>query len=171
MADSWGIAKWIVKIEDDPRHPGIIKDLHDGAGLTRMGVTQRWYGQHVSAQFFTDMPYQEAYDVATKIYQDYFCGPLLVQNLNNQDLAACLVSWSVNNKIDNAVVALQHIVGAIEDGRMGPDTVAKANIFNQQGDAALAAAYRVQWEGFYRANSDPRFIDGWIARVNRHYPN
>lgn len=169
MADSQGIAVWITdKIEDDQVHHGIIKDLHDGGGLTRYGLTQKWYGAHLPAEYFTTMDNNQARGFAIQTYVNFFCKPLLVNLIQSNDIAACLVSWAVNNVPVNAIKGLQQAANVEADGHIGPQTIAAVNAAPA---LSLAASYRLNWLTWYRAHSDPRFLDGWIARANRVYPN
>lgn len=170
MADNVGIATWITdKIEDDQVRHGIIKDLHDGGGLTRYGLTQKWYGSHLPAEYFTTMDSWQARGFAISTYVTFYCKPLLVDLIASADIAACLVSWAVNNNPLDAVRGLQSAVGGtMVDGHLGPATIAAVNAADP---TTLAAQFRLNWQNWYRAHSTPEFIDGWIARTKRVYPN
>jgi lysozyme family protein len=174
MADIVGISNWIVRLEDDPRHPGIAKDLGDGAGITRMGITSRWHSADVPAEFFTTMPNEQAYEVTRQFYSSKFCIPLMVPQIKSTPLAASLVSFAVN---DNAHVAVQMLQNAIRppihvDGAMGPVTVAA---INADDPAVLLPAFQAGWEDFYRKDvaanpSKAEFLAGWLRRAALVYP-
>ena len=175
MADANAIARWIVKLEDSPTHPGISKDLGDGAGLTRYGITQKWHSNDVPADFFTTMSNEDAADCAAGVYVKLYCNPLLVAQMNSDDLASAMASFAVNDNVHVAVHTMQTAIGVNPaDGAMGPHTVAAINA----GDpVAFGNAYRATWTQFYRDDvaqnpSKAQFLNGWINnRVNRKYPN
>lgn len=174
MADTTGISRWIVKIEDDPRHPGISKDLGDGAGLTRYGITQKWHSKDVPANFFTTMSNEDAANAAASVYERQYCVPCFAAAIASDDVASALVSFAVNKNVRIAVGTLQGALGVTQDGSMGPQTL---TAINRQEPIEVAAAFRAAWTQFYRndvaANpSKEKFLNGWInERVNRIYPN
>ncbi len=170
MADVNAIAVWIVKIEDDPRHPGISKDLYDGAGLTRYGFTRRWHSQDLPAEFWTTMPNDEAYPIACAAYARLYCVPLHVADIESDDIASALISFAVNDNAKVAVKTLQTALfgpGPQVDGKFGPGTLAE---LNSKDPVAVAAQFRAEWEDFYRRDVQfnpvkAQFLNGWLNRV------
>ena len=173
MADVAGICAWIVKLEDDPRHPGISKDLGDGAGHTRYGITERWHSADVPAGFFTTMPNEQAYQVACAFYASKFCAPLKVSSIESTELAASLVSFAVNENIHEAVVELQQVLEVTADGVLGPGTLAE---LNSKDGSITAKLYRASWANFYHRKDDAnharddQWLNGWLRRAALVYP-
>lgn len=172
MADLKSIALWIAtKVEDDPRHPGIAKDLGDGAGITRYGVTQRWHGKDVPPTFFTTMSNADAIACAVALYEGI--ADILHLNLvNDTDIAACVLSFALNANAGAAVRTLQQVLGANPDGILGMVTAAA---LNAKDPGPVATAYRTAWENYYRADvkAYPNklvWLNGWLNRVKRVYP-
>lgn len=173
MADVKGIATWIAnEIEDDQRHPGIAKDLGDGAGITRYGITQRWHANDVPADFFTTMLPAVANLVAIAFYTKW-ANTLSVGSIDSDDIAACLLSFAVNDNNHVAVRTLQEVLEVNPDGALGPITIAE---LNQKDPVMVAKLYRAAWTTFYMnevaahpAKAD--FLKGWLNRVKRIYPS
>lgn len=172
MADSQAIATWICQLEDDPRHPGVAKDLGDGAGITRYGITSKWHSADVPADFFTTMLPAVAHLVAIAFYKNKFCMPLSVDQMDSEVMAAALVSFAVNDNMHTAVRILQQVLGVNSDGNFGPVTLAAANAHNSN---YFDQAFRIAWQQFYRDAAaknpgDAQWIGGWLRRAALVYP-
>jgi len=172
MADVQAISAWVVRLEDDPRHPGVAKDLGDGAGITRYGITSRWHSADVPAEFFSTMDANTAAGVAKNFYAAKYCTPLDVASINDLHLAASLVSFAVNDTMKEAVEVLQMALGVIPvDGAFGPVTLAHVN----GADSGLLARFQAGWGDFYRRDvanhpDKEQFLTGWLRRAALIYP-
>lgn len=58
---------------------------------------------------------------------------------------------------------LQHVVGAVQDGDIGPLTIAAARAADPQQTITLICGNRIV---YYQSLKRPEFIDGWTARAN-----
>ncbi len=172
MADVPGIINWIIKLEDSKRNPGACRDLGDGAGLTRIGITSRWHSADVPASFFTTMPNDDAYEIARSFYNTKYSMPLHLSAINSDQVAAPLMSFAVNDNIKIAVETLQTVLGVTADGSLGPLTLGE---LNSKDPDIIARLFRAEWYDFYyhaaQVNpNDEKFIDGWKARTRIVYP-
>lgn len=173
MADFNGICKWLVyDLEDDHKHPGAIVALGDGAGLTRYGITSKNWGNTVPPEFFTTMSNEDAYVHAARIYyQAYFRG-IMGDEITLDTVAASIFQFAVIHGVGSATRMLQRVLSVDPDGNFGPRTLAATNA----AAAALLPAYQAAQLRYYRQHvlnvpRDYRFLGGWVARLQRVYPN
>jgi lysozyme family protein len=173
MSDFNSICAWLIYQEDSRRVPGEIIDLHDGAGLTRLGLTSRWHSADVPSDFFSTMGFQQAVAAAKTAYRKLYWNVLEGDLINSDIIAAPLFSFAVNDSIHVAVKTLQAIFELEEDGAMGPKTLAEVNGVSS---VMLARLYRASWEDFYRRDvvlnpEKEKFLAGWLNRVNFPFPS
>lgn len=173
MANFEPIIQWILYQEDDHKSPGKIVNLGDGAGLTRLGLTQRWHQQDLPEQFFTTMGFNAAVMIAKAVYHKQYWILLSCDLINYDQVAAPLLSFAINDNPLIAAKTLQHVLGVTEDGHLGPKTLAE---LNSKDPDQVAKLFRAAWIDFYHnliiiAPSRQQFIDGWINRANFPYPS
>jgi lysozyme family protein len=169
MADFGNCINWVLRLEDRTLR-GISKNLGDGAGWTRLGITSKNNPQ-VPAEFFTTMPIDQALETAKNVYWQKYWLPIQGSLLPTDELAATLLSFDVNDGSE-AVKLLQGCLGLTSDGSFGPVTlqaVLRAN------PADLVQELREAQERFYRGlaarnSNDARFLDGWVKRARVIYP-
>jgi lysozyme family protein len=173
MANFDPISQWLIYQEDSHSHPGATINLADGAGMTRFGITSKTFAMFVPATFFTTLPFVDAVKAAKELYKsqywDKFHGDMIVSD----QVAALLLSFSVNKNIPTAVKALQHVLAVTQDGMLGPNTILT---LNQKSPIAVASQFRAEWENYYRTLVDvnpslQRFLQGWLNRVDFPYPS
>jgi len=173
MAKFEPIVQWLLYQEDDKRHPGKIVNLGDGAGLTRLGLTSKNFGNKLPPEFFTTMPFAEAVKVAKQAYRDFFWELFNGDQIESDVIAAMVLSFNVNTPPHVAVKRLQTVLGLQEDGVLGPNTIAE---LNSKDDKIVASLYRAQWIDYYMhlvslKPAKAQFLDGWINRANFPYPS
>jgi lysozyme family protein len=166
------ICSWVIYQEDDHQHPGITKDLKDGDGRTRLGITERYFLSYVGEEFFTTMPFAEAVTNAKRIIRKFFWDAFTGDLIGSDYVAAVLLSFSVDSTVKHAVQAVQRVLGVQADGILGDNTLFELNSKDGQTTAKLV---RAEWANFYHqvvdANeSDARFLEGWLSRVVFPYP-
>jgi lysozyme family protein len=173
MANFENIIPWLLYIEDDKKTPGKIVNLGDGAGLTRLGLTSNNFGTMLPASFWTyQMSFPEAVKYAKHTYELYHWFRIQGQDIADDEVAAVMLSWGVNQIPSTAIRAAQHVLSIDEDGVMGKQT--KATL-NSKDPRVFVKLYRAEWEGRYRrlvdANPDKqRFMQGWLDRIYKPYP-
>jgi lysozyme family protein len=174
MASFENIVQWLLYQEDSKHTPGLIVNLGDGAGLTRLGITQKNFGAMVPANFFTDMEFHGAVAIAKYIYRNQFWNKFMGDLINSDLIAAPLLSFSVNKSVSTAVRMLQQVLDiSPDDGLLGLQTL---NELNSKDGAITAKLFRAAWDGYYHRIAaqnpgDVRFISGWDNRVNFPYPS
>lgn len=170
MADFGNCINWVLRLEDRTLR-GVSKNLGDGAGFTRFGITSK-NNPEVPIEFFTTMPVDQAIEVAKNIYWKKYWVPIQGTLLPTDELAATLLSFDVNDG-SKAVKLLQGCLGLGQDGGFGPVTLRAVLAANPTD---LAQDLREAQERFYRAlvvqiPGDLQFLDGWIKRARVVYPN
>lgn len=176
MASFGNCVGWVLRLEDR-RLSGVSKNLGDGAGFTRFGITSKNNPQ-VPINFFTAtddaplMPNDEALEMAKHVYWDKYWVPICGSVLPTDELAATLLSFDVNDGRE-AVKLLQGCLGLTQDGSFGAATEAAVDAANP---ADLTEQLREAQEQFYRnvaarKPQDAKFLNGWITRARLIYPN
>ncbi len=173
MANFEPISQWLLYQEDDHKTPGKIENLGDGAGLTRLGITSNNFGNVVPSTFFTVMPFKEAVKSAKDFYRSQEWHHLRGDDIQSDELAACLLSFAVNKSVPTATKKLQQILGLDDDGVLGQQTLAEAN---SKEPKALVIMFRAAWISYYHHivdvnPSNQRFLQGWLNRANFPYPS
>ncbi len=169
MAEFGNCINWVLRLEDRTLR-GVSKNLGDGAGWTRFGITSRNNPQ-VSAEFFTTMSVDQALEVAKNVYWRKYWIPIQGQLLPTDELAATLLSFDVNDGAE-AVKLLQGVLGLGRDGSFGPVTLRAVQAANP---ADLAQELREAQEKWYldilaRKPEDEKFRNGWMKRARVVYP-
>jgi hypothetical protein len=173
MANFDNIIPWLLFQEDDKRIPGRILDEGDGAGLTRLGLTQRWHQSDLPSSYFSTLEFKDAVIIAKAVYKKCYWN-LLDGDLINSDLvAALLLSFAVNDNVEVAVKTLQRVLEVTDDGHMGPKTLAE---LNSKDPVIVAKLFRAGWVDFYHNDviinpSKQQVLTGWINRALFPYPS
>lgn len=172
MANFEPIVQWLLYQEDDHRTPGKIVNLGDGAGLTRLGMTQRWHPE-LPADFFSTMLFADAVKLAKQTYRTKYWDKISGDLIQDDIVAAPLFSFAVN---DDPLIASKHLQGVLhikEDGHIGPKTLAE---LNSKDPVMVARLFRADWITFYKqlawiSPTKQKFLEGWINRAEFPYPS
>lgn len=170
MANFSDVILWILKQEDSTLS-GRVVDLGDGQGLTRYGIAQHSQTA-LPPDFYVAAP-ATALTYAKVVYRGEYWDAILGDEILDTSLAATLMSYAVNDGVSRAVKILQGLLGLMQDGEFGAQTLMAVNAANA---VTLATELREAQAAWYRtvvANNpaDARFLDGWLARAARIYPN
>jgi lysozyme family protein len=141
---------------------GFVDDPQDSGGMTNLGVTRRvweaWTHQPASE---ADMRALTSAAVAPLYRAQYWNAVVGDQLPSGIDL--CVFDFAVNGGVSRAARTLQACVGAVQDGHIGPATLAAV-----AGHAGLIDAYQNAREAFYRGlPTFAHFGNGWTARTER----
>ena len=96
-----------------------------------------------------------------EVEEIYFNNYYKANNLDRLPLrtAGAVFDWTIHSGSGNSIPALQKIVGATPDGKLGPKTIAAINAYiEKNGEDALLAPYFESRRGF---------IERFIKRNNR----
>src|ERR1700676_3596242 len=173
MANFEPIVKWLLYQEDSHSTPGKILNEGDDAGLTRLGITQRYHQSDVPSDFFSTMSFKDAVQAAKYVYRKRYWEILDGDLMNSDQVAAPLISFAVNDNTLTAVKTLQQVLEVDDDGHMGPKTLAE---LNSKDPVIVAKLFRAAWITFYQHDaavnsSKTQFLQGWINRANFPYPS
>ena len=175
MANFEPICEWLLRIEDATL-AGIPKDLGDGAGITRFGLTSK-NCPDMPPEYWTTMPTSLALSVAKAKYRAAYWNPIKGDEIAADQVAAPLFSFFVNEG-DKAVKEIQSILGLKEDGALGPQTLAALNRriqLHADNGVTLGKTLRTVNEDYYKAlveekPSDAKWLKGWLRRCWFPYP-
>jgi lysozyme family protein len=139
---------------DDPNDPG---------GATERGITlqtYRWWhnNPHLQPTDLRGMSDSECENIYHTMFWDAVHGDDLPAGI---DLAT--FDWAVNAGVGRAARALQFVVGTMQDGAIGPLTLAAAAGADANRTVTLLCGNRI---AYYQSLDKPEFIDGWTNRAS-----
>lgn len=171
MANFLSAVEWLLQ-QEDRGLTGKIVNLFDGGGMTRFGIAQH-SSPGIPADFYT-CSVTQALGEAEIFYKANFWDKFLGDSILSDEVAATILSFSVNSGLQTTILLLQQVLGFNQrDGIMGPITLAATNKMNP---TTLAAQLRQAQANFYqmlvaKQPTDARFLQGWLARANRIFPS
>lgn len=145
---------------------GYVNHPADPGGRTNLGVTQRvyedWIGHKVDERIMRGLTRTHVEKLYKTKYWDVLKGDELPKGLD-----LCVFDFGVNAGTNRAARYLQRMVGAKEDGVLGPVTLNKvAEMARTEGRVALITRYQDAREGYYKLlKTFPTFGKGWLRRV------
>jgi lysozyme family protein len=160
--------------EDDHKTPGKIVNLGDGAGLTRLGITSKNFGNVLPASFWsTSTSFETALPIAKQFYRDQEWHHINGDRIAADGIAAALLSFAVNNNVPHAVKVLQGVLQVDSDGILGQATIAE---LNSKDPVITEKLFRAEWAAYYHrlvdANpNDQKFLAGWLNRAAFPFPS
>lgn len=162
---------------------GILDDADDAkraGGITNLGITQNIWDKAVAQGLVPNIPLKEAQpEHALLIYRAWYWDAVRADDLPGP-IDALATDFAVNCGVYHASIRLQRAVNRcgyslVEDGRIGPKTLATVRQIHDERGKALAAVYLLERVDRYSdlLNGDPqgdpdyKWIHGWLERVER----
>lgn len=137
-------------------------DPQDHGGRTSRGITQREYDKWRLAQGLPTIDVWTADDAAiSKIYHDDYWLPFGDQFPVGLDYL--YFDMAVNAGPHRAAVLLQRALGVVDDGKIGPKTMAALSVADP---VQLITGFDDAKRKFYRSLNQQRFIKGWLNRCD-----
>ena len=140
---------------------GFINHPRDPGGMTNLGVTrhvyERWVGRKMSEQDMRDLTPEKVAPIYKNQYWD---------RCKCDDLASGLdwsvFDWAVNSGVGRSAKALQGIIGATQDGGIGPMTL---KLLEEHEPRELIEKMHDKRQGFYEGlKTFDSFGKGWTRR-------
>ena len=140
---------------------GFVNHLEDPGEAKKLGVTKRvmqeFLGRAVSMGEMKALTPEDVKPVYKKLYADKVCFDKLPDGLN-----LAVLDWAVNSGTGRAAQALQKLVGATQDGAIGPKTLQA--VMNHD-TAELVDKLHDTRQKFYESLSHFKtFGEGWTRR-------
>jgi lysozyme family protein len=163
MADNFPDCLAVVLREEG----GFVNNPHDPGGMTCLGVTkavwERWCGHSADE---SDMRTLTARAVGP-LYRTQYWNAIDGDNLPKA-AALCVFDFGVNTGPVRAARFFQQIVGASQDGHLGPATVAALNAFvAKNGLPEVVRRYTISRLGYYKTlDNFVHFGRGWTDRTH-----
>jgi len=166
------MTKFEYAIEKTLQHEGgYIDHPADPGGATQMGISLRWYKEHVDPEATASTIIGLTKERVLDLYEKYFWKPEY-DLIHEKDVAAKVFDMAVNMGERQAVKLVQRACQACgknieDDGVIGQKTLQAIN--SAEVDTMLAAIRATQ-AGFYRGlvmkkPSNEAFIKGWLRRA------
>lgn len=136
-------------------HEGdLSEDEHDPGGVTKYGISQRAY---------PDLDIRNlTIDQAKAIYLRDYWYPLAAHRLP-ASIRFDLFDMGVNSGLHQAKLTLQHALGVVPDGVIGPKTLAAAQAMDPERLVARFAGWRLDF--LNDLPKWPRYARGWTQRI------
>ena len=162
---------------------GYVNDTDDLGGETYRGVARKlhptWLGWKVidrvkhfrvlkRGSYINDTALDEQ---ITAFYYQHFYTPMKLEHLDCDEAILELFDFGVNAGPQRAIIKAQGILHVVDDGIMGPITIAAIN--NYPGDFVKDYKHvrRLYYENIaHRRPQNKKFLKGWLNRVeNTHF--
>lgn len=145
---------------------GFVNHPSDPGGMTNLGVTKQtyedWVGYQVNEKIMRSLTPSHVRTLYKVKYWDVVKGDELERGLD-----LCVFDFAVNAGPARAARYLQKVVGAAEDGKIGPRTVSlMTQYINGRGRDYAVMHYQDLRRDYYRMlKTFPTFGRGWLRRV------
>ena len=142
---------------------GGVKDVGDGKGITRYGQTPRWLKQF-------RLPVPKSREMAETNYIEWLLFTGLFGVCRTTPLAYALITFAVHAGNRRAVKALQKVVGAKQDGKIGPRTEFRVSSNTAREMASKLVAEYTRYLGRLLGSKRydrRRYASGWCNRIAR----
>lgn len=131
-------------------------------------IIDRYKGSPISSKNMTEVlsGSVELEDMVEAFYRAHFWKPIMGDNVMNQLVADNIYDFAVNSGVSRAVRYAQRIVGAVEDGVMGPKTIKAINANIHRFVVEYKAARLSFVKKIVTHDETQRaFLNGWTERI------
>jgi|TARA_R100000541_G_scaffold24907_1_gene34567 lysozyme family protein len=140
---------------------GFVNHPRDPGGITNLGVTKRvyekWVGRIVSEQEMRDLTVEQV----GPIYRNDYWNKCKCDDLPS-GLDWSVFDWAVNSGPGRSAKALQGIIGATQDGGIGPQTL---KLVEKHSPKEMIEKMHDKRQGFYEGlKTFDTFGKGWSRR-------
>jgi len=155
------IQRWEGKFSNDP---------NDSGGATMMGITMRTFIQYRKKKGLPPPTIGNLKDISPDeweaILKMFYWDKWQADQINNQSIANILVDWLWNSGSWGIKIP-QRILGLVEDGIVGYNTLYAINTANQKGLFQDIKKAREQffWDIVKNNPTQQKFIKGWLNRL------
>lgn len=137
---------------------GFVDHPDDPGGATNWGVTERVARQHGYTGPMRELPVEMAKD----IYRKSYWAPVRADDLP-APIRYAVFDAAVNSGVGQAARWLQRALGVADDGKIGPLTVAAANMADPEQLLRRMLAQRLKF--MTSLSTWPSFGRGWARRI------
>lgn len=137
---------------------GYSNDPDDSGGETNFGISKKAYPN----LDIKNLTIQQA----TEIYQRDYWDKMQCSAIGDSKIAWKIFDIAVNHGVDGAIRLVQHVVGCVVDGVIGPQTLHYINVSNPS-DLMYELIHECILQHVHLAvtqNQDIEFLAGWITR-------
>ena len=140
---------------------GFVDHPKDPGGMTNLGVTrkvyEKWVGRKVTGQEMRDLTPDDVAPIYKKNYWDKVRGDDLPSGV---DWVA--FDWAVNSGTGRPAKAIQRCIGAIQDGAIGPKTLAL--VAEKDPEHIIQYVTTTRQRFYERLKTFETFGRGWTRR-------
>ena len=150
---------------------GFANDPDDLGGATMAGITMRTFIAYRKKKGLPLPTIGDLKDISPDeweaILKLFFWDKWQADQINNQSIANILVDWAFNSG-NVGIKIVQKILGLVEDGIVGYNTLYAINTANQKGlfQEIKQAREQFYWDIVKFRPSQQKFIKGWMNRLS-----
>tara|TARA_R100000655_G_scaffold26313_2_gene54181 strand:- start:9507 stop:10028 length:522 start_codon:yes stop_codon:yes gene_type:complete len=140
---------------------GFVDHPKDPGGATNKGVTKKVYDEYLGRECTIDELKNIPMDHVEEIYKKNYWDKVKGDDLPN-GVDFSIFDWAVNSGPGRASKALQKVIGATQDGAIGPKTL---QLVDTKSPKEIIDRVSEERENFYRSlKTFDTFGKGWIRR-------
>ena len=146
---------------------GYVNHPADPGGITNLGVTKKVYEEWVGHPVSGDVMRKLTKQLVAPLYKKKYWDMLKCDGIP-AGLDLCVFDFGVNAGTGRSARYLQRLIGAKEDGVIGPATLRSLTFKTVElGTAEMIDRFQEARRGYYRKLSTfPTFGRGWLRRVD-----
>lgn len=146
---------------------GFVNHPKDPGGMTNLGVTKQTYEDWIGHPVPADIMRRLTPALVSPLYRKKYWDALRCESLP-KGLDMCVFDFGVNAGPNRSGRYLQRLVGAAQDGQVGPATAKAVEVKNAEiGTEALIGRFQDARRAYYRQlPTFATFGRGWLRRVD-----